>query len=114
MNDSLPHRCSHGSSRAGRIGAMTTSTATDLYAIPQQHLDFRDLVRQIATEQVAPRAAEIDQADEYPWDLRKLLAEQDILGLPFDEEYGGTGTGTLMLQMAVEELARASAAVALI
>ena len=92
----------------------TQSAPSDLYAIPQEHLDFRELVRQIATEQVAPRAAEIDQTDEYPWDLRKLLAEQDILGLPFAEEHGGTGTGTLMLQMAVEELARASAAVALI
>ncbi len=93
---------------------MTTTTTPDLYSIPQQHQDFRDLVRQIATEQVAPRAAEIDATDEYPWDIRKLLAEQDILGLPFAEEYGGTGTGTLMLQMAVEELAKASAAVALI
>src|SRR5687767_13868382 len=92
----------------------TTATPTDLYSIPQQHQDFRDLVRQIAQEQVAPRAAEIDQTDEYPWDIRKLLSEQDILGLPFAEEYGGTGTGTLMLQMAVEELAKASAAVALI
>ncbi|MDQ3572448.1 MAG: acyl-CoA dehydrogenase family protein [Actinomycetota bacterium] len=93
---------------------MSEPNPTDLYSIPQQHLDFRDLVRQIATEQVAPRAAAIDQADEYPQDMRKILAEQDILGLPFAEEYGGTGTGTLMLQMAVEELAKASAAVALI
>src|SRR3954466_13915833 len=92
---------------------MATAT-TDVYEIPQEHKDFRDLVRQIAQEQVAPRAAEIDASDEYPWDLRKLLAEQDILGLPFDEQHGGTGTGTLMLQMAVEELAKASAAVALI
>jgi alkylation response protein AidB-like acyl-CoA dehydrogenase len=92
---------------------MTTAT-TDVYEIPQEHRDFRDLVRQIAQEQVAPRAAEIDATDEYPWDLRKLLSEQDILGLPFDEQYGGTGTGTLMQQMAVEELAKASAAVALI
>ena len=92
----------------------TTQAPTDLYSIPQQHEDFRDLVRQIARDEVAPRAAEIDQKDEYPWDMRKLLAEQDILGLPFAEEYGGTGTGTLMLQMAVEELAKASAAVSLI
>jgi len=93
---------------------MTDATLIDLYSIPQQHLDFRDLVRQIATEQVAPRAAEIDRTDEYPQDIRQILAEQDILGLPFAEEHGGTGTGTLMLQMAVEELAKASAAVALI
>ena len=41
-------------------------------------------------------------------------SEQDILGLPFAEEYGGTGTGTLMLQIAVEEIARECASSALI
>jgi alkylation response protein AidB-like acyl-CoA dehydrogenase len=89
-------------------------TLSHVYAIPQENLDFRDTIRQIAQERIAPRAAEIDQADEYPWDIRQLLAEQDILGLPFEEEHGGTGTGTLMLQMGVEEIAKASAACALI
>jgi alkylation response protein AidB-like acyl-CoA dehydrogenase len=91
-----------------------STTLTDVYEIPQEHKDFRDLVRQIATERIVPRAAEIDAKDEYPWDVRRLLAENDILALPFEEEHGGTGTGTLMLQMAVEELAKASAACALI
>jgi acyl-CoA dehydrogenase len=90
-----------------------STQATDVYAIPQEHKDFRDLVRQLAVERVAPRAAEIDATDEYPWDIRKLLAENDVLALPFGEEWGGTGTGTMMLQMAVEELAKASASVAL-
>jgi alkylation response protein AidB-like acyl-CoA dehydrogenase len=63
---------------------------------------------------VAPRAAEIDEKAEYPHDLRKLLAEQDILGLPFDTEHGGTGTGTLTLNIAVEELAKACGSTALI
>ncbi len=91
-----------------------STTVTDVYEIPQEHKDFRDLVRQIATERVAPRAAEIDAKDEYPCDIRELLAENDILALPYAEEFGGTGTGTMMLQMAVEELAKASASVALI
>jgi acyl-CoA dehydrogenase len=91
-----------------------STTLTDVYEIPQEYRDFRDLVRQIATEQIAPRAAEIDAKDEYPWDIRRLLAEQDVLGLPFEEEHGGTGTGSLMLQIAVEELAKASASCALI
>ncbi|MES1193369.1 MAG: acyl-CoA dehydrogenase family protein, partial [Solirubrobacterales bacterium] len=91
-----------------------STTVTDVYEIPQEHKDFRDLVRQIAVERVTPRAAEIDAKDEYPWDIRELLAENDILALPYDEEFGGTGTGTMMLQMAVEELAKASASVALI
>jgi alkylation response protein AidB-like acyl-CoA dehydrogenase len=85
-----------------------------VYALPEEHEDFRATIRQLAQEKIAPRAAGIDARDEYPWDLRRLLAEQDILALPFEEEHGGTGTGTLMLQVAVEELAKASAAVALI
>src|ERR1700712_4081805 len=90
-----------------------STTVSDVYAIPQEHKDFRDLVRQIAVEKVAPRAAEIDAKDEYPWDIRELLSENDILSLPYAEEYGGTGTGTLMLQMAVEEIAKVDASVAL-
>src|SRR4051795_4064735 len=92
----------------------TVDSYTDLYDIPQELKDFRDTIRQIVKERVWPRAAEIDETGEYPWDLRKLFGEQDILGLPFPEEYGGTGTGTLMLQMAVEEIAKASGSAALI
>ena len=82
--------------------------STDVYALPEEHEDFRATIRQLAQEKIAPRAAEIDATDEYPWDIRRLLAEQDILALPFGEEHGGTGTGTLMLQVAVEELAKLS------
>src|SRR4051812_50227535 len=82
---------------------------TDTYAIPQDLLDFRAAIRQIADERIAPRAAEIDATGEYPWDVRRLLAEHDVLGLPFAEEYGGTGTRTLMLPMAVGGIAPAFA-----
>ena len=80
-------------------------TLDDTYTIPQEHLDFCATIKQIAQEKIAPRSAEIDEQAEYPWDIRKVLAEQDILGLPFPVEYGGTGTGTLMLNMGVEEIA---------
>ncbi len=94
---------------------MTGATAeSGLYEIPLEFADFRETVRAIAREKVAPRAREIDISAEYPWDIRRLLADNDVLALPFDERYGGTGTGTLMLQMAVEELARADASCALI
>jgi alkylation response protein AidB-like acyl-CoA dehydrogenase len=86
----------------------------DVYELPEEHREFQATIRQLAREKIAPRAAEIDATDEYPWDIRRLLADQDVLALPFDEEHGGTGTGTLMLQVAVEELAKASAACALI
>jgi len=87
---------------------------TGVYELPDEHRDLRDTIRQLAREQIAPRAAAIDASDEYPWDIRRLLGDQDILALPFATEHGGTGTGTLMLQVAVEEIAYASAACALI
>src|SRR5215216_3557860 len=93
---------------------MATITAADTYALSDDHVAFRDTIRQIVRERVEPRAAEIDAKAEYPWDLRKLFAEQDLLGLPFEEEYGGTGTGTLMLNIAIEEVAKACASTALI
>src|ERR687887_2621573 len=91
-----------------------SATLTDVYDLPDEHKEFRSTIRQIVDEKVRPRAAEIDATGEYPWDVRKLFAEQDILALPFAAEYGGTGTGTLMLQIAVEEIAKACASSALI
>src|ERR687897_35669 len=93
---------------------MSPTTDVDTYALTPDQVDFRDTIRQIVTERVAPRAAEIDAKAEYPWDLRKLFADQDLLGLPFETEHGGTGTGTLMLNIAVEEVAKACASTALI
>src|ERR687885_1332699 len=90
------------------------TAAVDTYSLPQEFIDFRDTIRQIVDDRVRPRAAEIDATSEYPWDVRRLFAEHDLLGLPFPTEYGGTGTGTLMLNVAVEEVARACASSALI
>jgi acyl-CoA dehydrogenase len=90
------------------------TTVSGVYDLPEEHKDFRDTIRQIVEERVQPRAADIDRDSEYPWDIRRLFGEQDILALPFAEQYGGTGTGTLMLQVAVEEIARACASSALI
>jgi alkylation response protein AidB-like acyl-CoA dehydrogenase len=90
------------------------TAAADTYALTDEQIEFRDTIRQIVAERVAPRAAEIDAKAEYPWDIRKLFAEHDLLGLPFPAEFGGTGTGTLMLNLAVEEVARACASSALI
>jgi acyl-CoA dehydrogenase len=84
------------------------------YTLPQEIVDFREVIRQICAERVAPRAAEIDERGEYPWDVRRLFGEQDILALPFPTEYGGTGTGTLMLNVAIEEIAKVCASSALI
>jgi len=83
------------------------------YSLPQEFLDFRETIRKIVTERVAPRAAAIDAEAEYPRDLRELFSEHDLFGLPFETEHGGTGTGALMLNIAIEEVARACASSAL-
>jgi alkylation response protein AidB-like acyl-CoA dehydrogenase len=93
---------------------MVTATAPPVtYSLPQEFIDFRETIRKMVAERVAPRAAEIDAKAEYPRDLRQLFAEHDLFGLPFDTEYGGTGTGTLMLNIAIEEIAKACASSAL-
>jgi len=73
-----------------------------------------EAIRELARERVAPRAAEIDRTHEFPWDMKELLAQQDILAMPFPVEYGGLGSSELALVMAIEELSRACATTGLL
>jgi alkylation response protein AidB-like acyl-CoA dehydrogenase len=73
-----------------------------------------EAIREIALERVAPRAAEIDHTGEFPWDMKELLAQQDILAMPFPTEYGGIGVSELAIVMAIEELSRHCATTALL
>ena len=75
---------------------------------------IRDAVRTLARERVAPRAAEIDRSATFPEDLRALLAEQGILGLPFPERFGGLGANLLTVCLAIEALSAACATTGLI
>ena len=72
-----------------------------------------DTVRQLVKEKVAPRAAAIDASGEYPQDLRDLFAKNDLLGIPFPEEYGGLGSFLTYVKV-VEEVSKACATSALI
>jgi alkylation response protein AidB-like acyl-CoA dehydrogenase len=90
-----------------------TSGPRASYSLPQEIVDLRETIRKMVAERVGPRAAEIDAKAEYPRDLRELFADHDLFALPFETEYGGTGTGTLMLNIAIEEVARACASSAL-
>jgi alkylation response protein AidB-like acyl-CoA dehydrogenase len=65
-----------------------------------------EAIGEIARERVAPRAAEIDHTAQFPWDMKELLAQQDILAMPYPEEYGGLGSSELAVVMAIEELSR--------
>jgi alkylation response protein AidB-like acyl-CoA dehydrogenase len=72
-----------------------------------------DTVRKLVQEKVAPRAAAIDASGEYPQDIRDLFAKNDLLGIPFPEEYGGLGSFLTYVKV-VEEVAKACASSALI
>jgi alkylation response protein AidB-like acyl-CoA dehydrogenase len=77
------------------------------YRLTEEQILLRDTVRQLAHEQIAPRAAEIDRSGEFPEDIRQLLASQDVLALPYPEEHGGIGADLLTQCLAIEQIARA-------
>ena len=82
---------------------------TDMFALSEDHRAFRDVVRKIADDRIAPRAAEIDETGEFPWDVAKVLADNGLLGLHIPEQYGGAGADTLTFAVLVEEIARVCA-----
>jgi alkylation response protein AidB-like acyl-CoA dehydrogenase len=82
--------------------------------LTDEQREIRALVRTLARERIAPRAAEIDESADFPWDMVELLREHEIFGLAFDEAHGGSGAGSLMLLVAVEEVSRACATTGLV
>jgi alkylation response protein AidB-like acyl-CoA dehydrogenase len=80
----------------------------------QEQRELRELVRTLARERIAPRAAEIDESHEFPWDIVELYREHGLFGLFFGEEYGGLGTGALLALVAIEEVSKVCATSGLI
>lgn len=88
--------------------------ATPHHASSEEEAMILQAVRELVAEKVAPRAAEIDELGEYPQDIRKLFAENDLLGIPIPSEYGGLGGTFLTYVKVVEEIAKACASSSLI
>ena len=74
---------------------------------------LRDVVQQFAAKEIAPRAAEIDSSDEFPMDLWQKMGDLGLHGITVPEEYGGSNMGYVAHMVAMEEISRASASVAL-
>lgn len=83
----------------------------DYFLTPEQQ-SIRDLARKIAVEKIIPVRAELDEKEEFPWEIMKVCAETGLFGVSIEEEYGGFGGGVLENCLAVEELSRACLGVA--
>ena len=82
--------------------------------LTEEQREIRDLIRELARERIAPRAAEIDKSAEFPWDVVELFREHGIFGVMYDEEYGGLGASALMTLVAIEEVSKVCATSGLI
>ena len=77
----------------------------DIYFI-EEHKMLQQMVRKFAQNEVRPKAKELDEKGEFPYDLVKQMAELGLMGIPWEEKYGGTGMDTLALVIAIEELGK--------
>jgi alkylation response protein AidB-like acyl-CoA dehydrogenase len=85
-----------------------------IFELNEEQRLVRDMVHDLAQNEIAPRAAEVDKSEEFPAENIRQMAELDLMGLPYPEEYGGGGGDYLSYAIAVEEIARACGATALI
>jgi isovaleryl-CoA dehydrogenase len=74
---------------------------------------LRDMVYKFSQEEIAPRAAEIDNSNQFPMDLWRKFGDLGLLGVTVSEQYGGVDMGYLAHVIAIEEISRASASVGL-
>jgi butyryl-CoA dehydrogenase len=77
------------------------------YFLTEEQQMIRDLARQIAEERIVPVRSELDEKEEFPHEIMKVLSQSDMFGIFIPEEYGGLGMGSLELCLAVEELSKA-------
>jgi len=78
------------------------------FSLSQEQRQIRDAVAEFVDEEVVPRAAEIDETDEFPAELVEQIGELGIMGAPFPEEYGGSGLDYHSYAIALEEISRGS------
>ncbi|HEV2371106.1 MAG TPA: acyl-CoA dehydrogenase family protein [Streptosporangiaceae bacterium] len=84
------------------------------FSLSDEHQALREAVRALADDKIAPRAAEIDQTGEFPWDVHEALAKAEFNAVHIPEEYGGSGADAIATVIVIEEVARACASSSLI
>jgi len=84
------------------------------FELSEEHQALRESVRALADDKIAPRAAEIDETAEFPWDVHEALAKADLTAVHIPEAYGGAGADAIATAIVIEEVARACATSSLI
>jgi alkylation response protein AidB-like acyl-CoA dehydrogenase len=84
------------------------------FTLTDEQRQVQEMVHDLCLERVEPRAAQIDESGEFPWDIKELFARHDILAIPFTPEYEGISGSAVTLILAVEEIARFCATSSLI
>ena len=77
------------------------------YFLTEEQRMLKELARKIAEEKIIPVRAELDEKEEFPWEILKVCAEAGLFGVAIPEEYGGSGGGVFENCLVVEELSRA-------
>jgi len=88
---------------------MTETRSNDIYELTEEQQRLRDMLRDFADQEIAPKAKHFDEANEFPWENIKKMRKLGLFGMIFPEEYGGQGLDTLSYVIAVEEISRACA-----
>jgi len=84
------------------------------FELSEEQKMIRDMVRDLAENEIAPIAAEIDESERFPYEIVKKMAELGLMGLPWPQEYGGAGGDNLSYAIAVEEISRTSGSLGII
>ncbi|ELK49710.1 acyl-CoA dehydrogenase [Haloferax sp. Atlit-47N] len=78
------------------------------FALTAEQKQIKEMVSEFVDEEVKPRAAEIDETDEFPADLVAEMGQLGLMGMPFPEEYGGAGLDYHSYAIGLEEISRGS------
>ncbi|MFZ5632943.1 MAG: acyl-CoA dehydrogenase family protein [Bacillota bacterium] len=80
------------------------------FSLTEEQQMIRRMCREFAEEYIAPRAEEMDRTGEYPYDIIARMGELGMMGIPFPEEYGGSGGDWVSMHLCIEEISRVDAA----
>src|SRR5690348_619428 len=110
----LPARGPERAQCRARLPSSAMSLDFPAFELTEEHQELRAVVRALADDKIAPRAAEIDESGEFPWDVHDALARAELTAVHIPEAYGGSGADAVATAIVIEEVARACAASSLI